>query len=90
LKRITIAIALIIPHSAIADLRDEVERLCEVYYYDAEYGEVECWGLREVERDCEAYRYDVSGGYGELECRDFDELDGCDVIGTDDYGEIDC
>lgn len=73
-------------------LRD-IERGCEAYVWDQEYGELECTGsLRLIERKCEVYIYDWP--YGEIDCRgtDFRFIErSCSVaMYSQEYGEVDC
>ena len=71
----------------------DVERRCEAYVYDREYGELECrYGLREAERKCEVYI--SSWPDGEIECRG-SELRPveryCSVrMYSSRYGDVDC
>ena len=81
---------------AAADFEDDVERNCEVYFYDEQYGELDCRrGYEFLERQCEAYRDDPGDDYGYLDCRgEFRFLArSCEVYIYDPeggYGEIGC
>jgi len=71
-----------------------VERKCEVYRYSANYGDLECTGLRFIERKCEAYFSDEDEINGSIECSGSDlrpiERYCTVLMYSDNYGDIDC
>ena len=95
--RILILALVLLPSLSFSDhdLR-EIERRCEIYRYDDQYGELDCSrnvsDRRSLQRKCSAYIYEFP--YGEIECsgshfRDVERK--CEVYMYDsDYGEIDC
>ena len=71
----------------------DVERRCEAYVYDREYGELQCnSSLREVERKCEVYIHDWPNG--EIDCsgHSLKPIErNCTVsMHSDEYGSVDC
>ena len=90
---------LIINNNALTDdeisLRD-VERYCEVYMYNENYGDVECAkrSLSIVERRCEGYL--LSGSkYGKIECAGGSQLRKIErrcefYMYSKQYGQIEC
>ena len=71
----------------------DIEKRCEAYVWDREYGELECnSSLRPVERNCEVYIYDWPNG--EIGCRGSDLRfveRACSVeMYSDEYGSVSC
>ena len=95
--RILILILVLLPSLSFSDhdLR-EIERRCEIYRYDDQFGELDCSrnvsDRRSLQRKCSAFIYDFP--YGEIECsgshfRDVERR--CEVYMYDsNYGQIDC